>query len=372
MRDLNMGKKVLMIFMMCNFIVCVANVLYAQETTVGGHIKLTLYDYKDGKSNGDKGHEYAGMDFREMIIYVSSELSDRVSIDIQPYFDASTGATPRIGSDLGNTKNPGDPKFKGWRKAVIKVILPYEYELAVGIVKPRFTWEYGAELFWEEEYNGGKFAINRYLGYLGSMHESGIEIYKPFEVGYVSLPAYLYVLNGGDGTADNNNVPLIMLHAEPEIGALRFLGSLATGSYDDAGKYNMIRYAVGVAYEWNNFSVRAELAEGKWEKHIGGTKDAVPFGWYTKVFYRFASWGRAMIHYDYVDHNFNGFDAPFGKLNEKYITITPGLQLSVASSSAIQIQYDIADWKRDGDSKKGISSQRLKFNRLTVGWRTTF
>ena len=74
-----------------------------------------------------------------------------------------------------------------------------------------------------------------------------------------------------------------------------------------------------------------------------------------------------MLHYDYAKHNFNGF-VTTSPGDEKYRTITPGLQLKVAQASMIQIQYDIADWQKWGS----VNDETLKFNRLTVGWRATF
>ena len=377
-----MFGKILLVCAMMSLSALTAKCMYAEETKaegtkVGAHIKMTLYDYKDGKSNNVQGHEYAGMDFREMIVYLSSELTDKVSIDLQPYFSPggvglNTGATPRFGVPISNTKTTTSitPNFVGWVKAAMKVVLPHNYELSAGIVEPRFTWDYGAELFWEDEYNGGKFSCNTNLG---AMPDTGFELYKPFEIGKVSFPAYLYLLNGGNEFTDNNNTPMVMIHAEPEIGAWKFQGSLARGTYDNANKYPVTRYSAGVSYEWQKFSIRSEWAGGNWEKSIRtpdavsktvSLTDATPFGYYVKLFYKFAPWGRAMLHYDYADNNFNDIKTNPG--GERFTTITPGLQLNVASGSTIQIQYDIADWRRTD------KSSTLKFNRLTIGSRTTF
>lgn len=360
-----MTKKCLILLVTGCLIFGSVSLLRAGETRVGSHIKLTLFDGSVGKSDGISGNDYTGMGFREMILYVSQELTDKVSVDLQPMWSASSGATPKFGKEIGEQKTPAggvEPEFHGWVKAVVKAVLPQGYEIAVGIVKPQFTWDYSAELFWEDEYNGSKFACNDYLG---AMHDTGIEVYKSFELGEVSLPAYLYLLNGGNEFSDNNKGPAIMLHAEPEIGAFKFLASLATGKWDDNNKYNMTHWAVGAAYTWKDLSIRNEYAGGIWKNSIAGTRDAKPFGCYVKVFYKFTPWGRAMLHYNVVDHNFNGFfyTAPGG---ERYTTITPGLQLYASNSSVIQIQYDFADWKRKDGSNK------LSFTRLTVGWRTTF
>ena len=367
-----MSKNTLVLLIIFGIAVCSVSIIQAQETTIGAHVKLTLYDYKDGKSNGVKSHEYAGMALSEMIIYLSSELSDKISIDLQPMFNTVTGATPRFGNKISDNKySNAEPVFNEWRKAVLTVMLPYEVEAAFGIVKPRFTWDYGTELFWEEKIHGGKFSCNDYLG---AMHETGIELYKPIELSGVSLPTYFYLLNGGPGGQknlfnDNNNTPTVMLHVEPEIGSFRFQGSIARGKWDKNNKYNMIRYSAGAAYGIGEFSARAEVAGGNWENSIPAKKleDATPFGYYGKLLYSFAPWGKAMLHYDYAKHNFNGFISSLPG-EEEYVTITPGVQLSIAASSMIQIQYDIADWEKWNHDE----SDKLKFNRFTMGWRSTF
>jgi hypothetical protein len=366
-----MLMKIMLLLVLCGLIICHISAVSAQ-TTIGAHVKLTMYDYKDGESNGVKGHENSGMALNEMILYFSSEISDNISVEMQPMFDIVTGATPRFGNKIGkNTYSNVSPGFREFRKVVLSVVLPYELEMAIGIVKPRFTWDYGTELFWEEQINGGKFSCNNFLG---AMHETGIEIYKPIELPMLSLPTYVYLLNGGPGGSknlfnDNNNSPTMMIHVEPELGGFRFQGSLASGKWDDDGKYNMTRYSAGVAYEWFNVSARAELAGGTWESSIPASvlEDATPFGYYGKILYSFSEWGKFMLHYDYAKHNFNGFVTSLPG-EEEYTTISPGLIFSVASGSMIQVAYDIADWKKwgkDGDDE-------LKFNRLTVGWRSTF
>ncbi|MFC1691895.1 hypothetical protein ACFL1R_00125 [Candidatus Latescibacterota bacterium] len=367
-----MLRKLLLFMTFCMFLILIVTQVSAQGLTTGAHVKLTLFDYKDGKMNGIKGHESAGMAFTETIIYISSEISDRISVELQPMFNAKTGATPRFGTDLGNTKGSNiSPKFDEFRRAVFTVMMPYDIEMSIGILKPQFTWDYGAELFWEEETNGGKFSINNFLG---AMHETGIELYKPLELPFLSLPTYIYLLNGGKGGQknlynDNNNSPTAMIHVEPEIGAFRFQGSLARGKWDDDGKYNMTRYSAGAGYVWGNFAARAEVAGGNWENSIAAStlEDATPFGYYAKLLWDFSWWGKAMLHYDYALHNFNGFITT-NPGEEEYVTISPGLIINIASGSMIQIQYDIADWRQWGAS----GDETLKFNRLTAGWRSTF
>jgi len=350
---------------------CIAVPLQAAKTEVGGHIKLVLYDDVYGQRTGTavpdpvaKHHEYGGFILREMILYVSSELTDRVSVDLQPVFDASSGATPRFGKDIGAQKTAAkdiNPEFGGWVKAVVKVALPRGYEVSAGIVKPRFTWDYGAELFWDDVINGSKFTANTSLG---AMHDAGIELYKSFEAGNYSFPAYLYVLNGAYEFSDNNRGPMVMLHTEPEFGPVRFLGSFANGRYDDAYHNSVTRWAAGFATEWRNLTFRTEYAGGLWKDYPQGSEiiDRKPKGFYAKASYRFIPWARATIDYSVADQNWSTGST----VGEKFITVTPSLQIYASESSVIIVQYDIADWKRlDG-------SEKLDFNRMTLGWRTTF
>src|SRR3989339_261319 len=116
-----------------------SSVSYSQQnTTVGGHVRMTLYDYKDGESGGTKGHEYSGFDFKDFYVYFSSELSEKLTLDVQPMFSTETGATPKIGTPIQKTKRASNvtiPKFNGWNNAVLKMILPYGYEISAGILK---------------------------------------------------------------------------------------------------------------------------------------------------------------------------------------------------------------------------------------------
>lgn len=360
---------VAVLFVMGMFFSISAN---AMNTSVGGHVKLTLFDAMSGEHNTVSSSQYSGLGFREMILYIYSELSDKVSVDLQPMFSASTGATPKFGKDIGQQKKAASAvsaSFEGWAKAVVKAVLPYDLEVSVGLLRPMFTMEYGGELFWGDEYNGSKFAANPYLGALEDA--GGIEIYKSIEYGNITLPAYLYILNGGGAYSDNNNSPTFMLNVEPEIGALKLSGSFLYGMYNDGDTLSEMRWSAEAAYTLNKFAIRGGFAGGNWKKSISGVDDAKPMGYYVKAFYNVTSWARAMLHYNYVKNNYTGFFYT-AKGEETYTTITPGLQITVAPSSKIEMQYDIANWKQTG--RFGVSSQKdtIKFNRFTVGWRTTF
>jgi len=365
-----LGRIMIFVVTCCLFAGYVASG-YAGETKVGGHIKLKLYDNIDGRHNDVSSYDYAGFSFSEMLLYFTQEINDQISLDLQPQFSASTGATPKFGSDIGKQKTAAKnvkADFGGWVKAVLKAALPMGYEASFGIVKPRFTMEYGAELYWEDEFNGSKFAANTYLA---AMHDTGIEIYKPFELGAVSLPAYLYALNGGYQYSDNNKSPAVMVHVEPEIGRLKFTGSYFVGKWDDNDALQAARWSYGLMYSYKAFSCRGEYASGKWDGALSnGTADVQPSGYYGKLFYRYAPWGRVMLHYNIVDNNYKGLLAVTGPGGERYVTWTPGLQFTVANGSIVQVQYDIADWQQSDTG--GHVTDRLQFNRLTVGWRATF
>ena len=349
--------------------------ILAEGTSVGGHVKLIVYDRPSGESNGNHSSNYIGFAFRSLYLYISQSLNDKVSVDLQPQWSASTGATPRLGSPVAKKNDPADIEtgFSGFVKAQINVLLPHDIEMGFGIVKPRFSWDYGAELFWEDQVNAGKFTANTDLG---AVHDGGFEFYRNFELGDISLPAYLYILNGGFEIADNNNQPGILATVEPELGSLKFKLSLNYSKWDAKKENSAMKYLFGTMYETGPFSARAEYAAGNKTKSVIATDsdgnpvsadDAKVSGYYAKVFYRFAPWGRAMLHYDHVKYDYSGaFISPDG--SEKYNTFIPGLQLYLSNSSVIQVQYDIADWSR----VRGTREDNLKFKRLTIGWRTTF
>ena len=65
------------------------------QSTVGGDLKFFLYDKSWGTSMGSKDDGNATMGFSRAYFYIMSELTERISIDIQPEIRAESGATPR-------------------------------------------------------------------------------------------------------------------------------------------------------------------------------------------------------------------------------------------------------------------------------------
>lgn len=369
------------IFVLFTIILCLtAGFLPLQSVRaadVGGHVVLSIYDRPSGKSNGVQSSNSVGFTLRRFFLYFSQEISDKISVELEPEWSASTGATPRLGSPIAKKTNPGDveAEFHGLVKAQVTMLLPKDFELSFGIVKPLFSWDYGRELFWGEEFNGGKWSCNTALG---AVHDAGFELYKTFEFGDVSLPAYFYLLNGASEYGDNNKMPAIMATVEPDFGALKLKSSVYTGTWNDAydeegvwGKYGaddkalkFFKYLFGVSFEKGPFSIRSEYAASNWSGKLADNQDAKQMGFYVKAFYRFSSWARFMLHYDYVDYNYSG--SALG--DEKYVTISPTLQIYPDESTGLFIVYDIADWKRDRSGVKDTA----KFNRLTTGLRVTF
>ncbi len=354
---------------------------YGKETSVGGHFKLTLYDYSFGERTftdsmgGNQkadGARSAGMTVSRFTLLIMKEIAEIFTVAVEPNFEAATGATPRLGKSIGDDYSPGGPVFTGWQRALMRVMVPYplQTEISGGIIFPRFTMDYGAEIFFEEEYNGSRFAVSSCLG---EMSATGIEIYKTFELGFLSMPAYLYIMNGSENLYhDNNETPEGMIHIEPEIGPVTLFGSFLAGRWDTENKKDVMRWSGGFSVALGPVELRSEYAGGTWEESIGDTvqSDANPYGFYTKLIYQFSSWGKLMAHYNYVNYNFIGTHIRGDQGREVYSTITPAFQVYVFDCLSIQTQYDIADWRKFNKEKN--TRDRLKFNRLFLGLRATF
>jgi len=346
---------------------------YAQSV-VGGDLKFFLYDKNWGTSQGSKDDDNASMGFSRAYFYIVSELTDKVSIDIQPEIRAESGATPVLGQEIGDQKpNPSgiDPELF-IDNATVKVLLPRDIELTAGIFRPLFTEDYGAERFFHEEYHASNTIANDWLG---AWHDSGIELYKSFDMKmgsqWVSIPVYFYLLNGGFEYSDNNQNKSIMVHVAPEYSGFRFLGSIAYGKWDENGKNKFLRYCAGATYDYRNFTFRSEYIAGTWDDKFlildQKYKDVNPWGYYVKAGYHvIPDKLRVLFAYHYAEHDFSGFVFTGADVTEKYITMGPRVNYFITPGSAIILQVDFHDWKnQDG-------SQKLDANRVTLGWRTIF
>ncbi len=357
-------KKVLCFSLVAVLMLGSASLVWAEGAEIGGHFKFYLFDQSSGKSDGISDTAQQGMGWQSFYLYITKELSDKVSINIEPEWSASSRATPRLGTRIGEQRRAAgdvDVGLHGFAKAYIKALLPNGYELSAGLLRPLFTEGYGGELFFEEDMVGNKVSSSSYLG---SWHDTGIELYKTFEFEKFSLPAYLYVLNGGYEFNDNNQNKAVLVHVTPQIGNLTLMGSYGTGTWDADNRHTMDRWSGGLSYKKDDFSLRSEFIGGSWEDKEFAALDAPmnvdASGYYAKAFYRFKPWLRAMLGYSLAK------TPSSGGVDEEYRTLTPALHFFVADGSTLILQYDIADWKR----KDG--SAELEFNRLVLGWRTTF
>ncbi|MDD5686538.1 MAG: hypothetical protein PHE88_01740 [Elusimicrobia bacterium] len=385
-----MSRKFLFLTAICCLMVGLVPSLQAGEGKIGGDLKFYLYDVSSGKSNDVKRNQISQFGFSSLYIFISRELTDKLSLDIEPKISASTSATPKLGTAIGSQlKDPtaGITPSIGFVRAQITAKLPYQVELTAGILRPIFTEDYGAQLFYGEEYHANYASAN---GYLGSSDEGGIELYKNFELkdfglGAVSLPAYLYIVNGGATYGDNNNNKGIMVHVAPEIGNFKIMGSFFTYKWDAADKYDVNRWSGGLGFEKGKFMFRSEYMGGIWENKelydntvktdlSKGYGDLKPWGYYAKVAYRIYPWVRILLSYAQYDYNFTSADKTIAgttsskqtKVGETYSNISPILNFYASPESIVFLQTNFTNNKRDDDSAK------LKYSRVVLGWRTTF
>jgi hypothetical protein len=370
-----MQKKLLVLCCACIMMIG-SQLAFAGQTRVGGQLKLTVFDYADGTRNSLATSGYTGFQFTEADLYFNQEINDKVSVDIEPAFEATTMPTPGFGRNVGTgliLPSAASVSVE-FRRALVKYLLPQGYELSCGIIKPRFSWEYGAELFYQDEIVGGKSSQNDLLG---AMRDSGVEVYKSFECCGISLPSYVYAVNGLPSSAqfgavygDNNRNPFLMVHVEPEIGALKLLGSVGYGTWDALDIKSVNRWAAGLDYSYQKWNLRTECFAGAWQGMGSTGQDVLPLGYYAKLFYRVNPWLRAMLHYDIVDQNYaTAVPGVYAPGRETYQTITPGVQFQVADSAQFIVQWDIANWRQ---TKASGAVEDLNFNRLVLGWRVVF
>lgn len=361
----------------------------------GAHVKgPVLYDTSWGTSKIDgvnyDGSSNNGFGFpgRHMLmLFISKDINETTSIHIAPDFaNASAGATPSLGKKIGEQqKAVGGSTSFAWFEAYVKKSIPeWELELRAGYMNVPFTQDYGRDLFWHEEMNASKFSL-----YAGSWHGTGIEAYRNFELSDVSLPVYLYLLNGSGGSSnrDNNKDKTILLHVEPEFSCgLKTFLSYGFGKWGDQDwdssatttvaapeeseqKYN--RWSVGTSYDYRRFSIRAEMAQGHWDNYLNYNsltteQDKDDSGYGVKLFYKLIQDKLTAM----VDYSLYERDTAY-LVSEEYKTTILGLQYELAESMTYIVQFDIADWKNN-EKPTATAEDSIKYNRLVMGIRTTF
>jgi hypothetical protein len=346
-------------------------------TTVGGHLKMELFDWADGVRTTDVSGvktktgstEYSGAGSNSIWLYISHQLSDVFSIEVEPEFDASTSATPKLGYKIGAQIKDSAESLLGFDRALAKYTTPGDIEISGGIIKPIFTMDYGEELFWQEEYNGSRFAANPYLG---EADAAGVEVYKAFTLGDASLPVWLYAINPSSSNLGSvNNQPAGMIHVEPEYGMFKLSGSYQAGTWDANKQDAYQRTSGGIVFNWQGLQLRGEYASGRWNNQISMGNDALSQGWYAKAIYKVTPWLKLVYNYNVAYMNFetffDNFLSPIDGGPEKYITHTLTFDINMTDSSILMLQIDYAyQWA------KTSGEDALTFIRPTLAYRITF
>lgn len=365
----------------------------AAELSFGGDLKFHLFDVSTGSSwfidtaVAATPHDTTDrwtMGFERAYLFFNAQITDQFSVDIQPELVATSGATPELGMKLGAQRVPNERDLRvGINVASVGVALPWALQLSAGVLRPVFTEDYGESKSFQED---NRFARTGANPWLGAWHDIGLELYRPFELElgdqYLTIPAYLYLLNGTPPyldipAGDNNSDKLAMIHVAPEFWKLRLLGSFGLGKWDDADAKTVVRYAAGLGAEFGPVWLRAEYMAGQWDGNeyvrygepiVIDTFAAKPFGYYAKLGVNFIPDRlRLVLRYDYAEHNFDGFYAVGDPdIKRQYTTVTGTLGWTVVPGSSILVGVDKALWKKSDDS------QKLDFWRPTIGWRTVF
>lgn len=365
------------------------------STRVGGNLKLYLLDKTSGLSNTDYKSQAALSGLSGFYLYISSELSDKVSIEVNPKISVSASATPKLGHAISADLNTSPTASVGFESAYLKYKLPENMELSVGALRTSFTEDYGPALWYEEEFFGNAQSSS---GTGGTLDDFGIELYRNFEVGPVTLPVYAYLLGGaGSMYIDNDDSRAVMLHVTPQIGIFKFMGSVYTGKWQDAAGSTAARLAGGLGFETDGFMFRTEYTVGQWDNKsvyantiLTDTTKTVQSntqnGYYIKAGYRFCPEVRFILSLAHYDRNFSSVDKrltttqtgvlPASTITatslketgvvETYTRLSPIINLFVTPEQIIFLQYDYTINSREGDNAK------LEYNRFTVGLRTTF
>jgi len=340
---------------------------------VGGHLKLALFDRTQGKRNGVDQHNNASAGFigadGPLYLTVGKQIEDWLRIDTRLMFEVAARATPSLGSDI--TRTTTSTISTTVDLAYMTALLPQGYELKVGKIRPMFSEDYARETWWNELFNMPAKTCT-----LQSWHDIGAELYKNFDFDKWSLPVYFYLLNGpGSSAADNNEDKAVLIHVAPEFfqSKLRLLGSFGYGKWDDKNNNDVIRTEGGFDWKYKKFNLLGEYIYSLYENKVipstgtAPTGDGKQEGYWIKAMYTFNPKWRALIQQSYT----NLYQAALtttqsSMLSDKWYTTTLGLDYFLTPNSTIMGQYDISNGSRsDG-------SESLKYNRFTLGWRTTF
>jgi len=341
--------------------------------TIGGHVKLFMFDRTDGKRNGNEQHTNlsGGVGTHAFILYVTKQLNDWLKLDTATDFGVSASATPTIGSDITRAYNT--TVSTTIRALNMQALLPHGYELKVGIFNPMFSEEFAKETWWSEQYN-----MNDGLCYLQSWHDSGIELYKNFDFDKWSLPVYLEYLSGASQYVDNNDNKMVLVHIAPELfqTKLRLLGSLAYGKWDDGDNGGALYSVGGFDWKYQKFNLTSEYIYKKYG-HVTtlgkANADGKREGYYVRAMYTFNPKWRALVKYSHAELYKTGF---VNMKSDNYDTTAVGLNYFLTPNSDIIAECQLINGRRSdsNDASQNINAGRedIKATRFTMGWRTTF
>lgn len=337
-----------------------------ENTHVGGHLKLYLYDQSIGERNDDKQHNNISAGVSTFYFYISKQISDWLGVDVETQTSVSASATPSLGSNI--TRATSGSVSTSLYKAYVTARLPHEYQLRAGLMKPLFSEDYANETWWDQLYHTQKG-----LDYLQSWQDTGVELYKNFDFEQVSLPVSLYALNGNTNSSgqfvDNNNDKSLLAHVAPEFfnGQLRLPTSYGYGKWDDDDDKNLLRWTSGADWKYKKLNLMGEYLYAKWDDRTltGTTKtaDAKREGYQVKLLYRFFPKWRGLVNFSHVEL-YNSSAATMR--SDIYDTLTFGLNYFLTDSSTIIGQYSIVDADRSDES------EALNYSRFTLSLRTTF
>jgi len=390
-----------------------ASVTVGAELNFGGDLGFYLFDVSSGNGIlprwdtltnkavpdtwGDTtGRVNTALESHGFGLYWNVQLSDRVSVSALTEVGARTGATPSLGTKLGEQERgdgaaAGEVEFKALSlpEAYIQVMLPWQLQMSTGIIRPIFSEDYGEKKGYQEANRLFKSSAN---GYGGEWHDLGIELYKSFEPGGgLSIPAYAYVLAGEQPLADENSNKALLFHVAPSFWKLRVLGSFGFGKAGpDTALESWSRYAAGLGGDFGKFWFRGEFFGGSWDGNIvynEANKDSLgviqpqtvtfkPIAYYVKAGYNLVPDKLGLVlTYDQSSPDWTtrgklGYKTQSGKTTdagESYTTLGATIQYWVIPGSSILLEYNRGMWKvGDGTLNK------LDFNRVTLGWRTVF
>ncbi len=335
--------------------------------SVGGHLKLYMFDRSEGKRNGVEQHNNVSAGMHHLYLYFRKEIEEWLGIDVETDTSVTAAATPVLGSDI--SRSSSSSVSTTIHQAYMTLRLPYQFEAKVGLFNPMFDEDYAKEVWWDQLYH-----LPGRICQLQGWHDSGVELYRNFDFPKWSLPVHLSYLNGNtnatsdDRFVDNNEAKSVLLHVGPEFfnNRLRLLGAFAYGKWDDEDDNDMWRWAAGANLTFKKLEILGQYLYTKWDDLSltgGGTEDGRRQGFYIKGLYRFNDKWRAILQYSLMQ--LYNTESSFMR-TDRYKDVTFGLNYFLTGNSVIIGQVSF------GEGNRSDNSEKIKYIRSTLGWRTTF